>query len=1110
MALITEEEDKWGKYFDGTPSAVVQDFDEEKFGKYFNTDSSRSIEETDGDKFAKYFDGISTAGTGYTSDLRFSQASFKQRQGRGFGELSDYYTKKTGLQVPGFLTNFFQQLEETGDEEVKGYVPDYPGPVTKADSVPGWTFESVKQQAHEQGIIYGGAAIAKMLMSSPHPVAKGAGALVAAGTVAITFNTIYDEVLQELAHLNGKEVSELSDSERDSAFSTALENTALEFIPLGAFKGKKAFKSASKNTDGFASDMSKFLKTADKEKILTQGKTFLKNSAKVSVAEGTAEGLAQANIQRVSDKGIEHAKTEEGKGQLLSSVVGGMGGGPVYSSPQNISNARSFNKTIKEGTQFLESLNTNKRLKSGSDYETALNLGPQPKGFDIELELYDVPERSKGPIEKFGNLLISKGLGRSVNEFKSALNKTQSGRDVYDLHTEIFGAFTGTESMSGETQGKTSFHDLKHQYLDTFAQRFLDIQSKWALKIPLMGEMGERPVAPEIDAYFGASLENRVTKVEEKALRKLLSRKDVKELKKDINEVKSIRDKVYKDLKSVLKDSDVSLGYTEGYLTRGINHKAVKKNRQGFIDSLVNDVEVIPEGVKEEDVTLEMRQEEAERIANDIINGKNPTILTSKQIREDKERSGIGKKSFEKARSKKWDALNSEFRNASAFSSMQDYLTAASVRAASAKTFGGNNAERFSSAIDRLSKRGVLSKQGAQTAWDMYDAEHNVYNRPETDDRRIWQSVSKGLSTFTAINLLGLATLASLTEPMWIPGRVGYMNMLKALPTVAGYALKGMKRTIYGGRRGKEIDKSFGRSLLNVMGMATNPKVNEKIEMMMAGDYNPQLSLFFRSPGGLFLTQYTNAVRTWTAAAGLKMIQGQANKVNRLKGAKLAGLQRELRENGMTVGDFKQMVRLNKGKVDILNDEWLDTRFTKENGTSVSVRDMLVPWLRKITTDVALEPQVGNRPLWMSNPDLQLLAQLKSFPILFSNTIAKRTMKTLNPKACTPAIVGSMNSLISTAMALAMATLVVEMKKEIRGSDKETTPLDVIGAVGVPYVTAQRPGDLIMPAAASTIDGFSKWFMGIFDADDDETMEDVIKVITKAVAGTIFAEQLDK
>ena len=547
MANITEE-DKWGKYFDGTPSAVVQDFDDEKFAKYFDTDSSGSIEETDESKFAKYFDGVSADDAGYTSDLRFSQASFKQRQGRGFGELADYYTKKTGLQVPGFLTNFFQQLEETGDEEVKGYVPDYPGPVTKADSVPGWTFESIKQQAHEQGIIYGGAFIAQRLIALGNPWAMGAGALVASGTAAITFNTIHDEVLQELAHLNGKKVSELSDKERDTAYWKAIQNTVLEFLPIGTIgRGKKAFKSASKDIKSFAKDMEKWLKNADKEKILKQGKTFLKNSVKLSLGEGATETAAQLNIQAASDPGIEHAKTEEGKGQLLSALAGGMGGGPVYGSPQSISDARSFNKTIKEGTNLLESLNTNERLKSGSDYETALNLGPQPEGFDIELELYDVPERSKGPIKRFGDLLISKGLGRSVNEFKSALNKTKTGRDVHDLHTEIFGAFTGTETMSGETQGKTSFHDLKHQYLDTFAQRFLDIQSKWSKKIPFMGEMGERPVAPEIDAYFGASLENRVTKVEEKALRKLLSRKDVKELKKDINEVKSIRDKVYKD-----------------------------------------------------------------------------------------------------------------------------------------------------------------------------------------------------------------------------------------------------------------------------------------------------------------------------------------------------------------------------------------------------------------------------------------------------------------------------------------------------------------------------------------------------------------------------------
>ena len=68
----------------------------------------------------------------------------------------------------------------------------------------------------------------------------------------------------------------------------------------------------------------------------------------------------------------------------------------------------------------------------------------------------------------------------------------------------------------------------------------------------------------------------------------------------------------------------------------------------------------------------------------------------------------------------------------------------------------------------------------------------------------------------------------------------------------------------------------------------------------------------------------------------------------------------------------------------------------------------MVPWVRKLVTDVALEPTTTNRPLWMSNPDMQLLAQLKSFPILFGNTIAKRVIRKMNPKTCSPDFMGQM------------------------------------------------------------------------------------------------------
>jgi hypothetical protein len=479
--------------------------------------------------------------------------------------------------------------------------------------------------------------------------------------------------------------------------------------------------------------------------------------------------------------------------------------------------------------------------------------------------------------------------------------------------------------------------------------------------------------------------------------------------------------------------------------------------------------------------------------------------MSSEQIRRSKTRKGETRKGFEKHRDLRWDALDDKYRKSGAFESMQDYLTRAATRAASAQVFGGNRAEKLASAVDKSIKSGVMTTDEAQTVWDMYDAEHNIYKRPKNERERAGQKASRGLSSVTAVSLLGLATISSITEPAWISGRVGLANMLKATPTVATHVLKGIVRTLYS-RQGKEANASFGRDLLNVMGMAINPQVNERVEMLMTGDVTPSMTAWFRSPGGLFLTQYTNFVRVWTAVAGLKMIQSQANKVNSLKGTKLAALTRELKENGMSIEDFKQMIRLGKGTIDIMNDEFLNSRFTKSNGTQVSVRDLLVPWVRKITTDVALEPHVGNRPLWMSNPNLQLISQLKSFPVLFGNTVMKRTMRQLNPKTCTPQIVGAVGAIGSAATAIALASLAIALKDAIRGNEEEMKWYEPIGAMGIPYAGTQSLQQLVTPAGATVVDS---WIRTPFQ-DEGSTAENILDLLTRATIGTIFAEQLDE
>lgn len=1087
---ITREEDEWNKYFTGTTdevesnSAVVNsDFD-----KYFNSDFSITDTESSED-WSKYFGGAVSTDSGYTSDWRAAKELLKQRQGQGGVATLGAYERLTGNKAPDWLTNPFSELEQSGAKGASDWRPDYPGGVLDNPTLP-WMGEQTITQSGETGLLYSIGLIDEVFGKK----IKGLGTVLKTGGVAAIYNPLHAEALNEIAHKNGKKVSELTDKEKDRAAVAAGVNVFLEtLIPFGGKLTKRTglkLKGDSVHKD--AKRLEKWLSKINKENLPKQSKEVLKALLKKGTGEALTEKAEGVVTSLFSDPGISYEFTPEGIEDAASQIAGGFAGGGTFGSVSAYREGTGVNKTIQQGTNYLNNLNTQKKFNAAEEYLKELNAGPSLKGFDVLPDLYDVPEQHKGKTARFIDLLTEKGLGRSTTEFRNAIKKAKTGRDMYDLHTQVFGSLSGVESFSGDTQGKPSFMQLKNDKLNQYSTRFFELQSKWSSKIPFAGEMGEK-VNPAIDAYVGARLEDRLTNAETKAVRKLLGKKRLRELDKDISELKGIRKKVYKDLSKVLKESDISLGYTENYLTRGINYKAVKENKEGFISTLVDDVGYT--------------NEEAEGIYNDILNGKDPSTLTSKQIREGKERDGTGKSSFEKSRSQKWDNLNSEFRDNSAFSSMQNYLVRAATRAASAETFGGRNAEKFSKSIDRLLRRGILTNQAAESAWDMYDAEHNIYKRPENDQQRLWQAVSKGVSTVTAISLLGLASVASLTEPMWIPGRVGFMNTLKALPIVAGYVVKGMKRTIYGGRVGKEIDKSFGRDLLNTMGMAINPQVNEKIEMMMAGDYNPALTTWFRTPGGLFLTQYTNFVRTWTAAAGLKMMQEQANKVNRLKGAKLAGLTRELKENGMTVDDFKKIVRLGNGKIDILNDEWLDKRYTKSNGTNISVRDSIVPWMRKITTDVALEPHVGNRPLWMSNPNLQLLAQLKSFPILFSNTIAKRTLKQLNPNECTPGITGPVQALASTGMALAVAAMVIELKNAIRGSDTEVTPLNVVGAIGIPYVTADSLSQLVVPAGISVLDRiWNSLTQGAFG----DTAEDGFEYLLKITAGTIISEQAFK
>ena len=1065
-----------------------------------------------------------------------------------------------------FLSSWGESLEKSGEIGKEDYQAKYEGNFGEQQGFDklGWAIERAKENAAGSGAILAAAilgAIAAPVAGVGGAAAAVTGAVLRKGIpVALAGLLNLDDVANTHVSKNNKPVSEYSAQEKlNLTFATAAV-TALDWIVPG--KIAKGFGGKPLDVRKSFEDIAKSLNNYEKMQFSNALMIGLKKSSAIAVQEGGTE-MAQDWIAELTSatRGKDITAMESVGTGLTGAIMGqSFGAIPGYQA------ATQQKREAKQGQQILDSENFGKLQQAGKDYgiqvadyqkqyedllgsykgpELETKLKELAKPIDVIPELYDFKRLDKSTFRKLTRQAGDVLLNRSTDFMETARQNAKTGKDFFHLNRALR-SFSDVQSGTGETQTNPSFNSLKGKNVGEFVEPFMDIRDKWAKHYPLSGEIGSK-VAIDIDTYIGQVLEAKVNKGLKQELSSRLGAERMSELEADITKLKAIRGKVFNSLESRLGKDGLKIGFIKDYLTRGIDKASVKADPEAFLLSLKDDVgiEHTTETVRE-DITKEIALKAAakltqlegnipagqvghiyvvgkkvkkivetaeqvrERILNDILNDVDPSTLTSEQIRKVRSRKGVDRPSFEKSRDGRWNRLDERFRKKSPLESMGDYLINSSIRLASAEAFGADNANRLNDDINALLSGGVISNPQAQKMWDLYDAAHHVYKRPQDDAGRTRQKAYKAIATAAAVKYLGMATISSITEPMWMGQRAGWLNMLKASPRIAGHMLSGLRRSIYGGSEGREAKTSFARDLIRVMGFAINPAYNERVDKLFAGDNNQILQLYFRTPAGLWLTQYTNFVRAWTAVAGLKMIEGQARKLKGLKGNARKRLEFELKENGMTIQDFESMYRAGGNKIDILNDKWLETMITKSDGTQTRVRDMIVPWMRKIVTDVALEPTATNRPLWMSNPDMQLLAQLKSFPILFGNTIARRVIRKINPKQCTPDFMGQMGALAAVGAALGMAALALSIKDEIRGSERERGPIDVIGAVGVPLVGEESFTGYVGGPALGLADKFLSSLYGDGLAETlAETPEQFFDLILRATIGTLGAELVE-
>jgi len=1057
---------------------------------------------------------------------------FKMNLGAGlenFNELYDSY-------MPDFLADAGRALYESGAEGLEDYYPEYPSGLYSANDKLGWVLERTAEGATTNAGLLLASGISQNLMRSPMPLTKAFGAAGQAGTFGMNWLLQFNENVGVHTANANKTLSEFDAGERGRLFGASTINALLDQLPRNfAIKGTG---NKSYNKKSIKEIYERFNK-AEKQEFVQSMVVFAKRAMGTSFREMFTETGQTTVSELTSATGIEGLKSGE---ELASAAAVGAAGGVVMGSGPAVIEAGSFNRQLKKDEKTLDAFNLGEVKKAGEDYGVNVKnyekqyqdlvdsyegpeldvklkeLGPKDNIPDVVPERFDFKRLKQGVVGKYGTMITDKALSRSTEVIERFRAKTKTGKDAYHLNRALRG-FGETETGSGDAQTNPSFNTRKNDYLGELLVPFVDIRTKWSNAYPLMGEIGSN-VGKNLDKYFGQVIENKVDPKLKAIVAKDLGTKKMAVLEKDIKDTQKLQMKVFGLLAKTLGADGLTIGFQKDYLTRGIDKDSVKANPDGFLKSLHKEfVDPITgkmvKGVNIEDTkhpttkeVTETADEIRNRILNDILNDIDPSVQTSEQIRKVKHRTGKGRPSFEKSRDGRWNNLPEEFRKKSAMESIGDYLINASSRLASAEAFGANSANRLNDDINHLLKSGVVNNTEAQYMWDMYDAVHHVYKRPQDDTARSRQNAYKWIATGAAVKFLGMATISSITEPGWIIQRAGFVNMLKATPSMAVAALSGIKRSLYAGGVGTAASSSFARDLRRLMGFGIEAS-NEKVQRLMAGDKNEIAGVYFRTPGGLFLSQYTNFVRSWAGVAGLKMIEGQAKKLNRLKGNKKQRLVQELRENGMTIEDFAAMYRAGGNKIDILNDEWLAKMITKSDGTQTNIRSMIVPWLRKITTDVALEPQASNRPLWMSNPELQLLAQLKSFPILFGNTIAKRVIRKMNPKACTPDLMGQMSAIAATSMALGLAALAMAIKDEIRGSDREHGIIDLVAAIGVPGIGEPSLTAYTLGPAIGLVDDVlaSIYGDGLIDTAA-KTPEQFYDIILRAAVGAIGAEIL--
>lgn len=411
---------------------------------------------------------------------------------------------------------------------------------------------------------------------------------------------------------------------------------------------------------------------------------------------------------------------------------------------------------------------------------------------------------------------------------------------------------------------------------------------------------------------------------------------------------------------------------------------------------------------------------------------------------------------------------------------LMDYIQSGAHRINYASQFG-TRGEKLNSMVAQILWEGAQAgRPVTQTEIDQIygiaDAMNNQHGKIKDKNIRTGLNVLKTATTVTA---LPLTLFSSLVEPLNIAIRSDMITFLRAFaPTVRSVSAA----MVEGVRRDAPISEmSKTLQAANISLNTASNAAQQRLTDSLMGKTSAKVSeVFFKMNG---LTYWTHLMRHYSANAAKIMIE----------------------DNVRTMQSAPKTSQAYVNAREMLAEVGIDG----EQYSNAGVRDreaMRVRGIRRFVNDVVLEPNFADKPLWMSRQDMSILAQLKGYPTMFTNTVLPRLASKFDPRVGRQGVLSAVDGLFIVTSMLMISGLQDAIRMAIMGRDDDRSDAEYL------YNILERS---IMPAQPQYL--VSALMAGRFGRDPSTTIfgpmvgfgNDVLRLGGAVASGEAEVEELE-